>query len=152
MSLDIISKNISLDLIAQSIADYYQIEPIKIFTRSRETNLIKLRCLYVGLANYYNATISPNRVLFSCKVIGSYCYSKYQIQQFDHSTVLNSKKRFFDFFDTDKSFNYDFFKIIENCDLLSEQEHNLFNLKKDMLLRWIEAATCEADLKIILSN
>jgi chromosomal replication initiation ATPase DnaA len=142
---------ISLDLCAKSVAYFFRIKQNEIFKRSRKIEYIHYRCMYVGLAKHYNRTLSPHRVLFSNDAIGLYPFTKYKIKAFDHTTILNSTKRFEELMETNYVFRQRFYSIIRICDELGSGKKQKFEMRKEALLQMIKAATCEEELKAILN-
>jgi chromosomal replication initiation ATPase DnaA len=146
-----ITDEINLCLCAKAVANFYKIKPKEIFIRSRKIEKIHYRCMFVGLAKYYNRTLSPHRVLFTNAAIGLYAYNKFKFKVYDHTTILNTTKRFEELMETDFVFRHRFESILRICEELRTGEHQKFLTRKETLLRMIAAASCEEELKTILN-
>jgi chromosomal replication initiation ATPase DnaA len=148
METELICKGVTLNVIAKSVAQYFNIEEKEIFKRCRQDDYIRYRCFYVGLAKHYNRTLDG--VLFSNARIGMYAYTEHKIKKFDHATIMHTTKVFDNFMETDLVFRDRFLGILRLCESLRLDKAEIFSAKKKRLLDLITQATSQEELDIIL--
>lgn len=99
-------KNISLPIVHQEICDYFQVDYMYPFNRSKKKNVVYIRQLF----HYISREVTnKNAVSFQC--IGEYLSDI--TEPFNHATVINSCKKINGYLTYDKKVKKDVKEIIK---------------------------------------
>lgn len=132
---------VPLKIIHKVVCDYFQIDPEKLFARTRVRHIVYPRQIFFHLAYKYNPELS-------FEYVGSYASEN----PFDHATVLYAKNTIEGLVQVDKKVEYDLKLIKELVEAYKLDDKYPFEFRKHKILTKLFKSKNEAEFDELLQG